>query len=125
MDAHKCVTGLKRQLIVDTQGRLWRAGVHSSNQAVGSIAMGLIGDLLWRIGERLEKVYGDQVYKCIFARSLADWSIDIEKASRPESIRGLVPIIKHWEVARTIAWTNRTRDLVFPAIRTSTRYLHQ
>jgi hypothetical protein len=57
--------GRKRQLIVDTQGRLWVAGVHSANQADGAAAINLIGGLLWRVGERLEKVYGDQAASAV------------------------------------------------------------
>jgi transposase len=56
-------------------------------------------------------VYGDQAYNGVFARSLADWSIDFEKASRPESTRGFVPIAKRWVVERTIAWTNFFRRI--------------
>lgn len=76
LDAHKRINGRKRQLIVDTQGRLWVASVHPANQADGAAAIGLIGSLLWRVGERLEKVYGDQAYNGVFAQSLSDWSID-------------------------------------------------
>lgn len=68
--------GRKRQFVVDTQGRLWVATVHAANQADGPAAVSLIGDMLWRVGERLEKVYGDQSYNGVFAKALADWSID-------------------------------------------------
>ncbi|WP_375444386.1 transposase [uncultured Fibrella sp.] len=60
-DRHKCINGRKRPLIVDTQGRIWLVGVHAAQQDDGPAAMASVGDLLWRIGERLEKVYGDQV----------------------------------------------------------------
>lgn len=102
-DANNRVNGRKRQLVVDTQGRLWVAGVHPANQADGPAAVSLIGNLLWRAGERLEKVYGDQSYNGVFAKALADWSIDFEKASRPESAQGFVPVAKRWVVERTIA----------------------
>jgi transposase len=111
-DAHKRVNGRKRQLVVDTQGRLWLAVVHPANQADGPAAVSLIGDILWRVGERLEKVYGDQSYNGVFAQALADWSIDFEKASRPESAQGFVPVAKRWVVERTIAWTNFFRRIV-------------
>lgn len=104
--------GRKRQLVVDTQGRLWVAAVHPANQADGPAAVSLIGDLLWRAGERLEKVYGDQSYNGVFAKALADWSIDFEKASRPESAQGFVPVAKRWVVERTIAWSNYFRRIV-------------
>ena len=112
IDANKRVNGRKRQLAVDTQGRLWVAAVHAANQADGPAAVSLIGDILWRVGERLEKVYGDQSYNGVFAKALVDWSIDFEKASRPESAQGFVPVAKRWVVERSIAWTNYFRRIV-------------
>jgi transposase len=35
-----------------------------------------------------------------------------EKASRPESARGFVPVAKRWVVERSIAWTNHFRRIV-------------
>lgn len=64
-DANKRVNGRKRQFIVDTQGRLWVADVHAANQADGPAAVPLIGDILWRAGERLEKIYGDQAASAV------------------------------------------------------------
>lgn len=112
LDPNKRVNGRKRQLIVDTQGRLWIAHVHSANQADGPAGCALIGDVLWRLGERLEKVLGDQAYNGVFADELARWSIDFEKASRPESVQGFVPVAKRWVVERTIGWTNFFRRIV-------------
>ncbi|AUD01445.1 hypothetical protein [Spirosoma pollinicola] len=52
---------------------------------------------------KLDKVYGDQAYNSFFAQTLAEWSIDFERASRPETARGVVPVDKQWVVERTIA----------------------
>lgn len=112
LDTHKRVNGRKRQLVVDTQGRLWAADVHAAHQADGPAAVPLIGTILWAAGERLEKVYGDQAYNGVFAQALAGWSIDFEKASRPETARSFVPVAKRWVVERSIAWTNWFRRLV-------------
>ena len=60
LDTHKRVNGSKRQLVVDTQGRLWAAEVHAAHQADGPAAVSLIGTILWGVGERLEKMYGDR-----------------------------------------------------------------
>lgn len=107
-DAHKLVNCRKRTFVVDTQGRLWVADVDAANRADGTLAVPLVADMLWRVGERLEKVFGDQAYNGIFAAELAQWGINFEKASRPESARGFVPIAKRWVVERSIAWTNRS-----------------
>ena len=112
LDVHKRVNGRKRQLVVDTQGRLWVAQVHAAHEADGPAAVDLIDTLLWRCGERLEKVLGDQAYSGVFARAISGWGIDFEKASRPESARGFVPVAKRWVVERTISWTNFFRRIV-------------
>ena len=117
LDVHKKVNGRKRQLVVDTQGRLWVVGVHAANEADGPAAVKLISTILWRCGERLEKVLGDQAYNGVFAKELDRWSIDFEKASRPESAQGFVPVAKPvrrcgWVVERTIGWTNFFRRVV-------------
>jgi transposase len=111
-DAHKLVNGRKRTFVVDTQGRLWVADVDAANRADGSLAVPLVAGILWRVGERLEKVFGDQAYNGVFAGELIRWSIDFEKASRPESAQGFVPIAKRWVVERSIAWTNFFRRII-------------
>ena len=112
LDPNKRVNGRKRQFVVDTEGRLWVAHVHAANEADGPAGCTLVSSILWRVGERLEKVLGDQAYNGVFAKALAKWSIDFEKASRPESAQGFVPVAKRWVVERTIAWTNFFRRLV-------------
>lgn len=82
------------------------ARVHAANEADGPTAVEVIGTILWRCGERLERICGDQAYNGVFRAALAQWSIDFEKASRPESAQGFVPIAKRWVVERTISWTN-------------------
>ena len=112
LDPNKRINGRKRQLVVDTQGRLWVAHVHAANEADGPASCALVSSTLWRVGERLEKVLGDQAYNGVFAQELARWSIEFEKASRPESARGFVPVAKRWVVERTIGWTNFFRRIV-------------
>ncbi|GAB3570566.1 hypothetical protein GCM10027578_27030 [Spirosoma luteolum] len=112
MDAHKRVNGRKRTFVVDTQGRLWLADVDAANRADGTLALPPVSSIFWRCGQRLEKVFGDQSYNGVFATELANWSIGFEKASRPESARGFVPVAKRWVVERSIAWTNYFRRVV-------------
>jgi transposase len=111
-DPHKRVNGCKRTFVVDTQGRLWATDVDAANQADGRLGKQLISSILWRVGERLEKVFGDQAYNGVFANELAQWGIDFKKASRPESVQGFVPVAKRWVVERSIAWTNFFRRIV-------------
>jgi len=88
------------------------ADVDAAHRADGALAVPLVSSILWRCGERLEKVFGDQAYNGVFAAELAKWSIEFEKASRPESAKGFVPIAKRWVVERSISWTNCFRRLV-------------
>lgn len=69
-----------------------------------------MSNTLW-YGERIEKVFGATAYG-VFAKALADWGISFERAVRPESAQGFVPIAKRWVVERTIAWTNYFRRIV-------------
>lgn len=110
-DGNKNVNGRKRQLVVDSGGRLWVAKVHAANQADGTASISLVADIAY-LNDRLEKIYGDQAYNGVFAQALQDWGLAFEKASRPESKRGFVPVAKRWVVERTIAWTNFFRRLV-------------
>ncbi|ADB40828.1 transposase IS4 family protein [Spirosoma linguale DSM 74] len=116
LDSHKKVNGRKRQLLVDTGGRLWAAHVHAANDGDGPAALALISDILW-YGDRVEKVFGDGSYGGVFAKALAGWGLAFERAARPESAQGFVPVAKRWVVERTIAWTNRSGDPVFSAHR--------
>ena len=116
LDAHKKVNGRKRQLLVDTGGRLWAAHVHAANQGDGPAAKFSISDILW-YGERVETVFGDGAYGGEFAEELSQWGIDFKRGSRPESARGFVAVVKRWVVepvrrCGTIAWTNFFRRLI-------------
>ena len=75
LDPHKKINGRKRQLLVDTGGRLWAAHVHAANDADGPASLVLVCDILW-YGDRIEKVFGDGSYSGVFAKALADWGID-------------------------------------------------
>ena len=97
LDPHKKVNGRERQLLVDTGGRLWAVHVHAANDPDGPACLPLVSDILW-YGERLEIVFGDGSYGGVFAKELARWAINSERASRPESAQGFVPVVKRWVV---------------------------
>lgn len=105
LDANKKVNGRKRQLLVDTSGRIWYAFVHAANMADGQAALNLSAELTEQ-NCRLEKIYGDQAYNGVFAEGIKYLGLKFEKASRSESQKGFVPVAKRWVVERTIAWTN-------------------
>jgi transposase len=111
LDPHKKVNGRKRQLLVDSGGRIWFADVHAANMADGAAAMSFMPDIICQ-NERLTKIYGDQAYGGVFAEEIKKNGINFEKAAKPESSRGFVPVAKRWVVERTIAWTNFFRRIV-------------
>jgi transposase len=111
LDAHKKVNGRKRQLIVDSGGRLWFATVHAANIHDGAAALGFLPDIICQ-DERLSKIYGDQSYAGVFAEQIEKHGVKFEKAARPESTVGFVPVAKRWVVERTIAWSNFFRRIV-------------
>ena len=111
LDPNKKINGRKRQLLVDTGGPLWAAHVHAAHQGDSPAAIALVSDILW-YGERVETVFGDGAYRGVFSDHLAEWGLDFERGSRPESSRGFVPVAKRWVVERSITWTNFFRRLV-------------
>jgi hypothetical protein len=63
-DANKKVNGRKRQLLVDTDGRIWFAHVHAGNEHDGPAALYLSADILCQ-NQRLQKIYGDQAVSAV------------------------------------------------------------
>jgi transposase len=87
-DANKTVNERKRQLLVDTGGRIWFAHVHATNQHDGPAALNLSADILCQ-NERLQKIYGDQAYNGVFARKMKAFRIRFERhlvQSRPKAL---------------------------------------
>ena len=111
IDNNKKVNGRKRQLLVDTGGRIWRVLVHAANRHDGPGGSPLLDDLS-TFDIRLEKILGDDAYMGVFAKKAHEKGLVFERASRPESVKGFVPIAKRWVVERTIAWTNFFRRVV-------------
>ena len=62
IDANKKVNGRKRQLLVDTGGRIWRVYVHAAHQHDGPSGSLLFEDSS-SFDHRLEKILGDDAYR--------------------------------------------------------------
>lgn len=75
--------GVTVPLLWILKGRLWVVNVDAANPADGSLGKALVVAILWRVGQRLAKVLGDQAHNGVLANELEGWSIDFEKASRP------------------------------------------
>lgn len=69
LDANKKVNagppgGRKRQLLADTDGRIWHAHVQAANEPDGVTALSLSAEILCQ-NERLEKIYGNQAASAV------------------------------------------------------------
>ena len=69
IDSNKKVNGRKRQILVDTEGRLWRAFAHAANLHDGPAGRELLKDTQ-SFDRYLKKIMGDDAYKGVFAKKL-------------------------------------------------------
>src|SRR5258707_2721081 len=111
-DAHKCVKGRKRHLLVDSLGLpiasyVTPADVHDT---VG--ARKLLSGLAFFV-PRLHKIWADAAYR---GRELANWckahgDWDLDVVERAAGVRGFAVVPKRWIVERDFAWASRFRQL--------------
>lgn len=118
IDGGKLVNGRKRQIFVDTEGRLYGAIVHAANIADAHGAAPLL-DQMANFQMRLEKFLGDSSYNGIFAELVKSRGYTFEKATRLDEGKNnknrdnkFVPEPKRWVVERFFAWTNFFRRIV-------------
>ncbi len=109
IDGGKRVNGRKRQIAVDSGGRIWCAHVTAANVADTHGAGGL---LKWLPTQRLETVLTDAAYRGSFAEAIQALNLRFEVASRPPTEQGFVPLKGRWVVERTFAWLSFYRRLV-------------
>lgn len=112
-DAHKCVKGRKRHLLIDTLGLpiacyVTPADVHDT---VG--ARKLLGGLAYFV-PRFKKIWADAAYR---GKELADWCHQqgdgwkLEMVEREPGTRGFAVQPRRWTVERSFAWLIRNRRL--------------
>ena len=112
-DAGKKIKGKKRHLLVDTQGLLMQAIVHSADvqDRDGGI---LLLATMFGMHPFLKKLFADAAYQGPgFHKALAKVlpHLDTEIVRRSDQADGFVVLPKRWIVERTIAWLNRCRRL--------------
>jgi transposase len=106
----KSLTGRKRFLLVDTQGRLLGALVVGADWSEQQGARELLARLLpqW---PRLRKLWADQGYRGLEEWLQREYGVELAIVSRAPEQRGFVPLPRRWVVERSIAWTDRCRRL--------------
>ncbi|MEH2560646.1 IS5 family transposase [Bradyrhizobium sp. AZCC 2289] len=112
-DAGKKIKGKKRHILVDTQGLLLHALVHSADiqDRDGGV---LVMATLFGLHPFLLKLYADGGYQGpIFQSAVRKIlrQIDVEIVKRSDTAKGFAVLPKRWIVERTIAWLNRCRRL--------------
>ena len=112
-DAGKKIKGKKRHLLVDTQGLILHAVVHSAalQDRDGGV---LVMATLFGLYPFLLKLYADAGYQGPkFQAALLDVvrDVDVEIVKRSDAVKGFAVLPKRWIVERTISWLNRCRRL--------------
>jgi putative transposase len=112
-DAHKCVKGRKRHLLVDTLGLPLSFYVTPANVHDTFGAHCLLAGLKYFV-PRLKIIWADQAYQgqnlADWCQATGDWKLEIVK--RTAGVRGWSQQPKRWIVERTFAWLLRSRRLV-------------
>jgi transposase len=111
IDGNKKINGLKRQILVDVLGRIWKANVHAAHQHDGIGGLSLMEDHREQM-PRLQKIMGDKAYRGTFAEAVEKLDLVFETPVRPEGTKGFVVEAKRWVVERTFAWLNFFRRVV-------------
>ena len=112
-DAGKLIKGKKRHILVDMQGLLLHAIVHSAGVQDRDGGIWLLATLFGRF-PFLAKMFADSAYAgSIFHTALHKVmpNLKTEIVRRSDRVKGFVPLPKRWIVERTIAWLNRCRRL--------------
>lgn len=111
IDGNKKVNGRKRQILTDTGGRIWKSSSHAANISDSEGGQSLLEDIK-HFSSRLKKILTDAGYKEKFGDCVKKLGLEFEVSSKPENVKGFVPIRIRWVVERTFAWTNYFRRLV-------------
>jgi transposase len=112
-DAGKKVSGVKRHILVDTEGLLMHAVVHPADIQDRDGGL-LVLSSMFGLFPFVEKLFADGGYqgprfRQALAQVLPELSVEIVK--RSDTSKGFAVLPRRWVVERTIAWLNRCRRL--------------
>lgn len=110
-DAHKCIKGRKRHLLVDALGLPISVYVTPADMRDTQGARRLLAGLKSFV-PRLKKIWVDAAYR---GQELADWchaqgDWDLEVVVRTPGVRGFAALPKRWIVERTYSPLEERRD---------------
>lgn len=108
-DAGKKIKGRKRHFLVDTQGLLLVAVVHSARLQDRDGAELVFAEAADRYPS-LRRIWADQGYRGDLEEAVRQgYDFELEIVLRPADARGFVLLPRRWVVERSIAWLNRWR----------------
>ena len=105
------MSGRKRQVLVDTEGRLLGVAVTPADASDSAGGAAVLAETVPE-HTRLEVVWADQTYQ----GGLVTWAaealdLDLVIMKRAKEQRGFVPQPKRWTVERFFGWMNKFRRL--------------
>jgi putative transposase len=111
-DAHKCVKGHKRHLLVDTLGLPLSVYVTPADMHDVQGARRLLAGLKYFV-PRLKTIWADAAYR---GQELGDWckaqgGWNLDVVERAAGVRGFAVVPKRWIVERTFGWLSRYRRM--------------
>jgi transposase len=111
-DAHKCIKGRKRHILVDTLGLLLAVYVTPADLHDGKGTRCLLAGLA-PLYPRLKKIWADAAYR---GQELASWckaegGWELEVVERAPGTRGFSILPGRWAVERTLSWISRHRRM--------------
>ena len=107
------IKGKKRHILVDMQGLLLHANVHSAavqDRDGGVALLATLFDQFPFLRKLIaDSAYGGPIFRGALARLLPQ--LETEIVRRSDQVKGFAVLPKRWIVERTIAWLNRCRRL--------------
>ncbi len=111
-DAHKCIKGRKRHLLVDTLGLPMSVSVTPADTHDTQGARRLLAGLKYFV-PRLKKIWADAAYRgqdlADWCKAQGDWGLEVVK--RAPGVRGFSVLPQRWVVERTFGWLSRNRRM--------------
>jgi putative transposase len=113
-DAGKKIKGRKRHILIDMQGNLVHAVIHTADIQDRDGAPLVLAEIIHRF-PWLRHVFadggyaGDKLRQALRKIGKSGWIIEIIK--RPDRAKGFEALPRRWVVERTLAWLNRNRRL--------------
>jgi putative transposase len=111
-DAHTCVQGRKRHLLLDTLGLPISVYVSPADRHDTQGARRLLAGLKYFV-PRLKKIWADAAYRgqelTDRCKAQGDW--DLAVVERTPGVRGFAVLPKRWIVERTFGWLSANRRM--------------